>query len=311
METVARSERLPGWGWRLVTVAVPPGETVATDVADLCGRLWRRWWRRVSDAVYRDTGHRPKYIRGLEVTAGRTRDGHAHLHIAVWSPWLDHAILRCWWGQAVRATGRDCPYLTRDEVMSGRHDQRSGITGVQLGRRDVALYSRRGVHGRPLPVIPWPASFDIRAMRGASELCKYVIKDAVRVEGGELLYDVKALASLYEAVDGRRAQSATLGLWQWCDAVHGTASLTECLCPACGEGGGALRVYVTPLFARPPPRAWARGPALPRPPVHPGEEGYHPGTDPALIARAILERRLRERPPGQVYPRQGAPAPIL
>ena len=170
-------------------------------------------------------------------------------------------------------------------------------------------YTRKGRQGRPLQSIPWP-SLDVRAggqngRSAAAELCKYVVKDVATYEHGEPVYDPDALARVYCALDGRRAQSATRGLWLWADEAMGTDGARGCDCPACGEVG-ALAVFVTSLLARPPPRPWARGPALPRPPVYPGEEGYHPGTDPAQIERWLVERR-----PVHVRPADVPGAPLI
>lgn len=294
MGYVERRLGRPRWSWKHLVLTLPHGAGVEADVRDLAKRLWRGYWRRVVQYVKETTGHRLVYIRSLEVTAGRTRDGHAHMHVAVYAPFLDHALLRAWWGQEIAKAGgvvvppdsdaprvagrRYVPSVTREALLSGAYDSGLPVDARDMARRARLLRTRKGAQGRDLAVIPWPNVW-VEGRMAPAELAKYVVKDVASWLDGEPVYDVDDLARAYVALDRTRTCSATRGLWRAVEVAaeadgeghHGPE------CPACGEPGCEVRV--TSLLARPPPRPWVPGPPDPRPMPLPGDEGYHHGID--------------------------------
>jgi hypothetical protein len=208
------SPRYPGaegrWSPKLLTLTVPHGPTVGDDARVLV-RAWGLFFRKMLDHFRRDKGMKkcmPVWVRALEVAHGG-ESGHAHLHVWMLGPFLDHVWVREHWGRALEECGRAVPRESWDSEKLASLD----------GRTRALLRTRRGVHGRELPSVRWPV-VDIRAeKKDIAEVKAKGVKpgDALgyALKAGLALYVVKAdgaradlhswhRAQVYEALEGRR-----------------------------------------------------------------------------------------------------------
>lgn len=177
------------WGERLVTLTVPHSGDVARDVETIV-RAWRAieapWRRHLKE---RGCVEKQAYLRAIETTAGRHREGHAHLHIWLVGPYIDHAMLRAWWGAALEREGYVVPRRPLEQVL-GRSGDRARV-GQWLAR-----YASTGV---PWPVVDVRRGSDRAAYVVKSAMATYVVK-GTRVER----QDPELAARTYAALEGRR-----------------------------------------------------------------------------------------------------------
>src|SRR5262245_19228217 len=196
------------WGWKLLTLTVPRGKDVADDARALTA-AWPRFIRYMSAHLKRDRRtFRPLYLRCTEATPGA--NAHLHYHVLMFAPYIDHLMLRLWWGRALgwgRALddSRALPVRSLESIRADRHDG-----AKHLERCEQWLVTRRGPAGRPLRELPYPV-IDIRRAgeRVEMELVKYLTKD---IHEG-LLVDPDLMADIYCALDRKRVLTATRGLW--------------------------------------------------------------------------------------------------
>jgi hypothetical protein len=225
------------WGWRFITLTIPHEQGIARDLREAVRELWPRFVRQLAAHLERDRGerseHRVTFIRALETTAEGEYGGHAHLHVLVFSPFLDHVMLRLWWGRALERTGRAVPRAGVADVLAGRVNVGAlPMTERRAEQLRPWLVTRRGAAGRPLDSIPWPVC-DVRAAgeEPENELVKYLVKDVTA--SGERA-SAATLADLYCALDGLRTFGGSRGLWTLADVldllIHGAP---PCICGDC------------------------------------------------------------------------------
>jgi hypothetical protein len=192
----ARARRhQPGgrFGARFITLTLPhvgqPRERIQTLM-----KCWPRFWRLLSDKL------RPKlkkhaargvvipegkegelvgatlwdlvhYLWVIEWTPGSDGDGHPHLHVWLFSPFIDQAELERLWRRAYE-----------------------DVTAKQVERLIVDVRS---------------ASNDSDA--AALELCKYLVKDWEVDAGGSKQVRPEVFAQAYAELDGRRLRQTSAG----------------------------------------------------------------------------------------------------
>lgn len=178
--TIARP--LGPWGWRFVSLPIPPGAGVRQDARDLrpaFAVLMRKLatWARVE-------GHEdraPLRIDAVEGTVGVSRDGHVHLHVLLMSPFVPHALLRRMWGEALlaRHARREVPHVTPERAAEG-------VTHAGTAR--LVTHTRRGAAGRQLAAVPWPV-LDVRKADASAvaELAKYAVKGVEMPDEADVL----------------------------------------------------------------------------------------------------------------------------
>jgi len=94
----------------MLTFTVRHSGDLQADVRALAS-AWARW--RASWAAYAAgrgwTRKSFAYLRTLEVTAGKRKDGHAHWHVLAWLPeWIPYKAIQRWWRKALRLeSGRE------------------------------------------------------------------------------------------------------------------------------------------------------------------------------------------------------------
>lgn len=183
------------WTERLLTLTVPHDE-LARDVAAL-PKAWRAleapWRRHLKD---RGAPQPQVYVRSIEVAG----TGHAHMHVWMLGPYIEHALIRVWWGAALEAAGYVVPRRAlRDVVLEARDKRTAGW---------LAAYVRDGM-------VPWPV-LDVRAgSRGGA--ARY----ATKVGAAVALYSAKQgeyvelepvhAARVYEALEGVRVTQWSRG----------------------------------------------------------------------------------------------------
>ncbi len=162
-----------------------------------------------------------KFVRVLEVTPGgngmepdpelRAAMGHVHMHVYMYAPYIDQALLAQWWGSSLTETYRDLvPTMAVEDYLEAAE-------GNRAERLRPLLVARRGA-SKPLERIYRP-HVDIRACTGsardiATEFAKYLVKDGERNAAGELQYvDPWWFATVYEALGARRSIAACRYFW--------------------------------------------------------------------------------------------------
>lgn len=194
------------WSERLITFTVPHSE-VSLD-AHALPKLWRAieapWRRHLEkqrgmrvrvkgpDGKTRLEGPTQVWVRAIEIAPPKEGDptgGHAHLHVWVLGPYIEHALLRVWWGRALESLGYQVPHVDVADVIREARDKR---TAEWLG--DVST-------------VPWPV-VDVRRAT-SQEVARYAVKTGVvtyLVKGeksAERLEPVHA-ARVYQALEGVR-----------------------------------------------------------------------------------------------------------
>lgn len=194
------------WSERLITFTVPHSE-VSLD-AHALPKLWRALeapWRRHlekqrgmrvrvagPDGRKRLEGPTQVWVRAIEIAPPREGDptgGHAHLHVWVLGPYVEHALLRVWWGRALESLGYQVPHKDVAEVIREARDKR---TAEWLG--DVST-------------VPWPV-VDVRRAT-SEEVSRYAVKTGVvtYITKGEKCaerLEPAHAARVYQALEGVR-----------------------------------------------------------------------------------------------------------
>jgi hypothetical protein len=198
------------WSEKLITFTVPHGPGGPAKDARVLVDAWQQLLRRLrrhlvvrgglqrggararaSAGAVKSAALSFPWCRALEVASGDT-GGHAHLHVWFVGPFIDHVLLRHWWGQVLREAGVEgVPTRAWSEVRGAARDRRLG-----------------GWLGNPAESaqILWPV-VDIRA--GSDAAASYIQKVGVSLyvtKGTEVhaLAPVHA-ASIYEVFEGVRA----------------------------------------------------------------------------------------------------------
>lgn len=209
-----------------VTLTVPHAASTAEDIAALYD-AWTRFRSRLNYYLK----HRLRlprrwaevipYVRVTEIGTGN-EGGHVHFHFWAILPFLHHAQLRRWWGEALRDVTY-VPVRSVDELLNDATEEwdRRGIVRAALPRHDARTMRA---------YVPWPV-LDVRSAHDvAGELVKYLVKDLV---DGETLVGPWEFADWYCALEGRRLLTASLRFW----------IAVEVACQKCGTIG-QLRVIV-------------------------------------------------------------------
>lgn len=153
------------WSEKMLTLTTPHSGCPVTD-ARLIKRAWRIWTRKVEDHLRKDRGAElaPIWLRTIEAAAAGT-GVHMHQHVWWLGPYLEHAVARHLWGQALVDVGASgVPEIPRGEALSKAIDARAGKW----------LQTRRGANGRPLQTVRWPHVYIEKA--NADSASKYVAK---------------------------------------------------------------------------------------------------------------------------------------
>jgi hypothetical protein len=148
---LGRVARRHGWRERFLTMTLPHSGDVERDVRALPlawltfrKALWEFF--RYEHGLDSDLLARVAFMRVLEVTPGRIADGHAHLHVYLFLPYVPHELARHLWGTALRKHGYEPPTRALEDVLAGREGRRRN----QLER---VLVTRRGNRGKPLTLV--------------------------------------------------------------------------------------------------------------------------------------------------------------
>lgn len=230
-----------GWRDKLLTLTVPHGQSVASDIATL-HRSWVRFRALISlelRGLPRDLRRLP-YYRALEVAG----TDHAHMHAWVLSPFVHHVTLRFLWGRALtwssdNLDGAYVPVRPLSDVLAQYGD-------TPRARRAIAACA--SYRRKPLAYLPWPV-LDVRMCRAgtaddvAVEVVKYLTKDCTFASDGTPTpipaYDYAQIA---EATEGRR---------QTCACTHFAPEPEKSACTECGNIGGQVRVSERELGVAP------------------------------------------------------------
>lgn len=228
------------WREKFMTLTVPHSGRVREDVREL-QRAWPRFWRLVRAHIDKDilrfesTGDRAElaklvaFCRVIEVTPGEDWKGHAHLHLWLVSPFIHHAVIAHFWGEALSQPYKNM--LTQAECIRSVDEVVEALPAARQRYGDQlreCFVTRRGRDGKPLSHV-WAPVIDFRKVSSgdmARELCKYLIKDGTRKNGELELIDPKLFAMIYAALEGSRAISTTRGLL--------VAPESDCYCHDCG-----------------------------------------------------------------------------
>jgi Zn finger protein HypA/HybF involved in hydrogenase expression len=248
---LARAERLlhgwqrgGRWSEKFVTFTLPHSGDIARDLRTL-PRAWRIFYRRLVTHVRTDRSvprhelAHMTYVRVVEVTAGRVNDGHAHMHVYFFGPYLLKPLIRHLWGAALVELGYEVPTEPIDEVYAG-------LEGLELQQAQAWLRTRRGTNGRALDAINAPI-IDIGETYGdfERELVKYLIKDAELDNGSLAFVDPTLFAGMYEGLEGLRALQASRGFLP--------TRKGSCACEKCGSQN-VTRSRVKPGEGAPTPK---------------------------------------------------------
>lgn len=194
------------FGARLISLTLPHVGGVAERI-EVLGRTWARFWRLLSDhlrpklAEHRSgvwIDDKPKgqsfngeqreaslwdlvqYLKVQEWTPGSDGQGHPHLHVWLFSPYID-----------------------RDEVVEPLWRRAyEDVTGRTVERVVVDV---RAAYGEANDV--------------AAELTKYLVKDWEIDHGGSKQVADEVFAQAFAALDGRRLRQTSSGLAQFAVAV--------------------------------------------------------------------------------------------
>lgn len=228
------------WREKFMTLTVPHSGRVRDDVREL-QRAWPRFWRLVRAHIDKDIlqfespsdrealAKLVAFCRVIEVTPGDDWKGHAHLHLWLVSPFIHHAVIAHFWGEALSQPYKNM--LTQAECIRSVDEI---VEALPAERRRYAdqlrecFVTRRGKDGKPL-THAWAPVIDLRKVASgdmARELCKYLIKDGTRKDGQLEFIDPKLFAMIYAALEGSRAISTTRGLL--------VAPDSDCYCHDCG-----------------------------------------------------------------------------
>jgi hypothetical protein len=193
------------WTEKLITFTVPHGESAAQDTKVLVTCV-PMLIRALKKHVKADRGAERDlvYVRAIEIAPGQT-GGHAHCHVWVISPFVDHAWMRVTWGRLLEKHGVAVPTRTWAEAVKSAVDARTA----------EHMRTRRGVHGRETESVPWPVA-DIRsashgeagAYAAKVGVALYVAKGA-KVDG-KRIHPIH-VAAIYEALEGIRVIQAAKG----------------------------------------------------------------------------------------------------
>jgi len=245
----ARQGHAPGttrrrWREVFLTLTYPDSGNVAADVARMY-EAWPAFIRRVRAYVERRLGVSPKiaralpFLRVLEITPGRSEQGHAHIHVWMLAPFISHVLLRSWWGRSLDPDAQSRlpaqplePLLDGLTIKQALKLERKG----ELDRDRVAVLDagRTRYDGRQIaPAIAWPV-LDIRAVKKdpSNELIKYMLKDVC--DGA--LVDSNVFGNIFLALEGRRGCVVANGFW---------VDAPACTCAFCGAVG-SVKVELMP-----------------------------------------------------------------
>ena len=253
-------------------VTIIPHINIQSDMAEL-PKAWPKFLQRIRDHLARDRFYphergpeciakectkcdmarelskQTKYVRVLEVTPGgnglehdddlREAQGHCHMHLYWYGPYLDQTLLAHWWGASLsEAYQESVPTVETVEHLEAIDDPK------RVARLTPWLRTRRGKHSNQLKRL-WRPVVDVRACKGSArdistELAKYLVKDGERDPSGQLQYvDPEWFAHAYEALAKRRSISASRYFWlldppeprsilcEDCGSIHVTTTIDE------------------------------------------------------------------------------------
>jgi hypothetical protein len=110
------------WSEKFITLTLPHSGDVAADVQELL-RAWRKFWRAVQDYMKKHVLCADKHLlsmlrftRVIEVTPGLDGQGHAHMHVWFFGPYLDQARIAHLWGSAMSKVYQDLLMCAADEA---------------------------------------------------------------------------------------------------------------------------------------------------------------------------------------------------
>jgi len=225
------------WGERLLTVTLPHRGTPAQRIETLQA-TWARFWRTLRDRLRPEldgpSGIRiddvprgfPKsfekradpnelqffdllsYLHVFEWTPGDDGKGHPHMHVWLFSRFLEQKMVKRLWEAAYQHV----------------------------------LRAQREAGGWSGPIQETDLIVDIRAAGGdvANELVKYLTKDWEINESGARRATPEVFAEVYATLDGKRRRQSSAAFSMWAVAKHN-------VCPCCGferERGHWARVDI-------------------------------------------------------------------
>lgn len=189
------------WSEKLITFTVPHSDSPAED-ARLIVDAWQKLLRKIRAHLQRRGAVRRTrkgklapisvpWCRALEVSP-REAGGHAHMHVWWYGPFLDHVLLRHWWGEIVAMMGREVPSLAWQDVRAtGRDSRLAGWLGNP--REDSEIY--------------WPVVDIQGAKSDAASTYTQKVGVALYITKGSELQRISAAhaAKIYEVFEGTRA----------------------------------------------------------------------------------------------------------
>lgn len=213
------------WGWRLVTLTVPPGAGVARDGSDV-GKAYARLVRRIGDWLAKEGGEDASLaqLRAIEATVGRERSGHIHVHALWLAPYVPQHLIARIWGDEIGKLNRARSMPTADPGEIAKR-----VTHGPTLR--LITHTRRGRAGRALDAVPYPV-VDVRLADAGSirELVKYAVKG---IQADETA-DAMRWADVYCAVARLRLFASSRALAHDAPKVR---RIEHLCCEACGVVG--------------------------------------------------------------------------
>lgn len=142
------------------------------------------------------------YVRAVEVAQAK----HAHMHVWLLGPYIEHVLLRAWWGLALRrVAGADVPMRPLVQALQEARDPRTE-------RWLRACRAVRVVDG--VECVPWPV-LDVRGVRDTDDAVRYVAKSHAAlyvVKGSDVrVLDPVHATRVYEALEGVRVSQWASG----------------------------------------------------------------------------------------------------
>jgi hypothetical protein len=223
------------WRARFLTLTIRHSGDVECDVATICAawplfrrKLWTffRNEQSLSKALLQEI----RFVRVLEITAGRMNDGHAHFHVYLLSPYIPHEFVRHIWGAVLNTLGYVTPSRRLADVLASI---KSDFRRNQVAR----VLITKG--GQPIQDVHWPVVDLVKCYGDVEqELVKYLVKDAEWNDGKLALIHPSLGAHMYQALEGVRTLATSRGFI--------TRDERICFCEACGSTQVSRRLVKKP-----------------------------------------------------------------
>lgn len=262
-------------GPKFLTLTMPhvDAKRDARSIVNAFARFKRKLLRYLERERQIERPSRLPHLRVVEVTPGRARDGHWHIHAWWFGPYLPQPLLAWLWSESLDVEHRRrCPLRLTSTVIEREKSARWRMHCLSMIR------SRRGRRGRALRWMREPITH-IKAADAATvaeELVKYLVKDCG--PDGEKV-DARLFADLFEGLEGVRSVQPSRGFW---------LPVATWVCQACGCGERP-KVYIE--------REQRRDPSVRGPPFFSSSRDDTSGAAQGAVAAEVAQMLGKMRPP--------------